>query len=88
VEQGGGKPLDVSPWFGIAGPAKLPPEIAAKIGAALDKAADNKEFLTQLDTLGAVQIRGSTSESYSQDVGREIEFWNKWAKEVGGSLTR
>ena len=88
VEQGGGKPLDVSPWFGIAGPAKLPAEIVAKIGAALDKAADNKEFLTQLDTLGAVHVRGSTSESYSQDVGQEIAFWNKWAKDVGGPLTR
>jgi len=88
VEQGGGKPLDVSPWFGIAGPAKLPPEIVAKIGAALDKGADDKEFLAQLDTLGAVPIHGSTPESYSQDVGREIIFWNKWAKEVGGPLTR
>jgi len=88
VEQGGGKPLDVSPWFGIAGPAKLPPEIVAKIGAVLDKAADNKEFLTRLDTLGAVPIHGSTSESYSHDVGQEIAFWNKWAKDVAGSLTR
>jgi len=88
VEQGGGKPLDVSPWFGIAGPAKLPAEVVARIGAALDKAADNKEFLTQLDTLGAVHIRGSTSESYSHDVGQEIAFWNKWAKDVGGPLTR
>ena len=88
VEQGGAKPLDISPWFGIAGPAKLPPEVVAKIGAALDKGADNKEFLTQLDTLGAVPVHGSTSETYARDVGQEITFWNKWAKDVAGSLTR
>jgi len=88
VEQGGGKPLDVSPWFGIAGPAKLPSEIVARIGAALDKAAENKEFLTQLDTLGAVPIHGSTSEAFTRDVGQEITFWNKWAKDVAGTLTR
>jgi tripartite-type tricarboxylate transporter receptor subunit TctC len=88
VEQAGGRRLDISPWFGIAGPAKLPPEIVAKIGAALDRAAENKEFLAQLDTLGAVPVHGSTPESYSDDVGQGVAFWNKWAKEVAGPLAR
>jgi tripartite-type tricarboxylate transporter receptor subunit TctC len=88
VEQGGGRPLDVSPWFGIAGPAKLPPEVVAKVGAALDKIADDKEFLAQLDTLGAVPIQGSTAESVTRDIGQEVAFWNKWAKDVGAPLAR
>ncbi|WP_027535089.1 tripartite tricarboxylate transporter substrate binding protein [Bradyrhizobium sp. WSM3983] len=88
VEQGGGKPLDVSPWFGIAGPAKLPPDVVEKIGAALDKAADDKEFLAQLETLGALPIHGSTAESVTTDIGQEVAFWNEWAKEMGGSLAR
>ena len=88
VEQGGGKPLDVSPWFGIAGPAKLPPEVVAKIGAALDKIADDKEFLKQLDALGAIPIHGSTADSVASDIGKEVIFWNKWAKDVGAPLAR
>ena len=88
VEQGGGKPMDLSPWFGIAGPPGLPPEIVAKIGAALDKAADDKDYLLQFDILGAVPVRGSTPESYSAEVSREIIFWNQWAKQVDATLAR
>lgn len=88
VEQGGGRPLDISPWFGIAGPANLPSDIVAKIGAALDKASDNKEFLAQLNSIGAIPVHGSAPDSYARDVGQEIIFWNKWAKDVSGQLAR
>lgn len=88
VEQGGGKPLEISPWFGIAGPANLPPEIVAKIGSALDKSADDKEFQTKIETLGAVVIRGSGAESFSRDIGREIAAWDKLVKDTGTTLLR
>ena len=88
VEQGGGKALDVSPWFGVAGPAKLPPEVVAKIGAALDKGADDPEFLKHLDTLGAVPIRGSTAESFTADIGKEQVYWDKWAKDISAPLQK
>lgn len=88
IEQAGGKPLDVSPWFGVAGPANMPSDIVAKIGAALDKGASDPEFLAHLATLGATPIQGSTAESFTADVGREEAFWNKWAKDVGAPLQK
>ena len=88
VEQGGGKPMDISPWFGVAGPANLPPDITAKIGAALDKGADDKEFLARLDTLGAVPIRGSTAESFSSDIKTELAGWTKLVQESGKAFSR
>jgi tripartite-type tricarboxylate transporter receptor subunit TctC len=88
VEQAGGKPLDISPWFGIAGPANLPPELVAKIGSALDKSADDKEFQAKIATLGAVAIRGSSAESFSRDIGLEIAAWNKLVKDTGTALLR
>jgi len=80
--------MDISPWFGVAGPANLPPDVVAKIGAALDKAGDDPEFLKQLDTLGASPIRGSTVESFTADIGKEEAYWNKWAKEIGAPLQK
>jgi tripartite-type tricarboxylate transporter receptor subunit TctC len=85
VEQGGAKPLDVSPWFGVAGPADLPPEIVAKIGEALDRGAKDPEFLKQMDTLGAVAVPGTTVASVSADIEREQAYWNNWAKENSAS---
>ena len=48
----------------------------------------HKEFLAQLDTLGAVPIHGSTAESVTRDIGQEVAFWNKWAKDVGAPLAK
>jgi tripartite-type tricarboxylate transporter receptor subunit TctC len=86
MEQAGGKPLDISPWFGVAGPANLPPDVVAKIGAALDRAEGDPEFLKQLDTIDATSIHGSTVESFTADVGKEEAYWNTWAKEIGAPL--
>lgn len=88
VVESGGKPMDLAPWFGIAGPAGLPKDIVEKLGAALDKMVSDPEFLTHLETLGALPIKGTTQESYSKEVGEEIVYWNKWAKEQASPLVR
>ncbi|MCK1510108.1 tripartite tricarboxylate transporter substrate binding protein [Bradyrhizobium sp. 18] len=88
IEEAGGKPIDISPWFGIAGPPGLPADVVAKIGAALDKASGDPEFLKQLETIGATPIAGSTVETFTADVGQEEAYWNKWAKDIGAPLQK
>ena len=88
VVESGGKPMDLAPWFGVAGPAGLPQEIVQKVGAALDKMVQEPEFLAHLETLGALPIKGTTPEAYSKEVGDEIIYWNKWAKEQSAPLVR
>jgi tripartite-type tricarboxylate transporter receptor subunit TctC len=88
VGEATGKKLDISPWFGVVGPASLPPEIIKTLGDALDKVSASKEFVAKLETIGAVPIRGSTAESYRKDVADEIVFWDKWAKDIKTPLAR
>jgi tripartite-type tricarboxylate transporter receptor subunit TctC len=88
VEEAGGGRVDLSPWFGVAGPANLPAEIVAKVGTALDRIGESEEFLTQLATLGAVPVRGSSAERFTSEVRQEILFWNKWVKDVSAPLAR
>ncbi len=80
--EAGSKPFDASPWFGVVGPANMPPDIVKKLGEALDRMTASNEFQTELEILGAVPIQGTTSESFAQDVGHEIVVWNQWAKDV------
>ncbi|RZI38407.1 tripartite tricarboxylate transporter substrate binding protein, partial [Herbaspirillum sp. HC18] len=82
LEEGGGKRMDPSPWFGIAGPAGLPPEVVKKVGDALDAMIQNKEFIIQLETMGASPIPGSTADKFTKEVGEEVVFWNKWAQDI------
>jgi len=88
VGEATGKKLDISPWFGVVGPASLPPETIKTLGDALDKVSASKEFVAKLETIGAVPIRGSTAESYHKDVADEIVFWDKWAKDIKTPLAR
>lgn len=88
IQEAGGKPMDLSPWFGIAAPAGTPNAVTKKIAAALDKVVATPEFLAQLETLGAVPVKDSSPELYSKQVAREIEFWNNWAKTLKTPLAR
>ena len=88
VEESGGKLRDPSPWFGIVGPAALPPAVVKKVGDALDAMMQNKEFVAQLEKIGASPIRGSTADKFAKEVGEEVDFWNKWAKENKTPLAR
>lgn len=88
VAESGGKQMDLSPWFGIAGPAGLPPQVVKKVSEALDKVSASKDFVNQLETIGAVPIAGSAPEKFTREVGEEAMFWNKWAKEVTVPLAR
>ena len=88
VEEAGGKPMDLSPWFGIAAPAGTPSAVTRKLAAALDKVAASPEFLAQLESLGAVPIRESSPEAYTEQVTREIDFWNDWARTLKTPLSR
>lgn len=88
IAEAGGKAMDVSPWFGIAGPAGLTPEVVKKLSDALDRVTKHNDFASHLATIGATPINGSTPEKFTKEVGEEIVFWNKWAKDVGTPLAR
>lgn len=88
LQDAGSKPIDLSPWFGIAAPAGTPGPVVQKIAAALDKVVTSPEFLAQLETLGAVPVKVSTPDLYTRQVAKEIVFWNDWAKTLTTPLAR
>ena len=88
LQEAGSKPIDLSPWFGIAAPAGTPGPVVQKVAAALDKVVTSPEFLAQLETLGAVPVKVSTPDLYTRQVAKEIVFWNDWAKTMTTPLAR
>ncbi|MGJ7542376.1 Bug family tripartite tricarboxylate transporter substrate binding protein [Variovorax sp. LT1R16] len=88
AQEAGGKPMDLSPWFGVAAPAGTPSEIVKKLATALDKVVARPEFLGQLETIGGVPIKASSPDLYTKQVAQEIDFWNQWAKSQSVPLSR
>ena len=66
--------LDNGVWFGLSAPAATPPDIIAKLNAALNKALqhpDVRDKLAKLDVTPA----GGTPEEFRQLLATQFAYW-------------
>ncbi|OWT66379.1 hypothetical protein CEY11_01200 [Candidimonas nitroreducens] len=82
IGEAGAHPMELSPWFGLAGPAHLPPAIVSRLEHAVEQLVSDKTFNTQLQQIGAVSIVGSNAKSNQSDVVREIAYWKKFVADA------
>jgi tripartite-type tricarboxylate transporter receptor subunit TctC len=66
-------------WFGVVAPAGTPPEVVAKLNAALGKAMKNPEFVKKLEELGATAV-GGTPQDFGKQIGEAIARYQKVAQ--------
>ena len=71
-----------SAWFGLFGPAGLPPELAKRISDAARQAIAQPEMRRRLETEGAIPV-GNAPEQFSAFVQSEIVRWGKVVKFSG-----
>jgi len=62
-------------WYGIFGPAGLPPEITAKMAAAIEATLTDPEIDAKMKALGTPTMRGWTPARFAQYVKDEIDTW-------------
>jgi tripartite-type tricarboxylate transporter receptor subunit TctC len=74
VAEAGVPGYDVSVWWGFLGPAKLPPEIVAKLEADLKTALQDPSVLFTLDKIGAMPV-GSSSKEFDAYMHAEATKW-------------
>jgi tripartite-type tricarboxylate transporter receptor subunit TctC len=63
-------------WFGVFGPAGLPPAIQDKLNQALNKAIQNPTLLAQFAKLG-FDAAGGTPAEFAQKMADETVMWRK-----------
>jgi len=71
-----------SAWFGIVGPANMPPPAVAALSKATLAALDDAEVKKRLFNAG-VEIRTSTPEEFARYIASEMEKWAKVVKASG-----
>lgn len=83
IAEAGVPGYETSGWFGVVGPAKLPPAILQKVHQALTEAMATQEVRSRLLAAG-IEPTSSTPEQFAEFIRSEIP---KWAKviEVSGS---
>jgi tripartite-type tricarboxylate transporter receptor subunit TctC len=72
-------------WFGIVAPAGTPPEIVARLNAALVKTAATPEFRDRLTGQG-YDVMSSTPEQMATSIRGEIAKWGKVVKASGAKV--
>ncbi|MGJ7509634.1 tripartite tricarboxylate transporter substrate binding protein [Variovorax sp. GT1P44] len=71
-----------SAWFGLFGPARMPPEVTRKISDAARQAIRQPEMQRRLEVEGAIPV-GNSPQEFSAFVQSEIKRWSKVVKFSG-----
>jgi tripartite-type tricarboxylate transporter receptor subunit TctC len=69
-------------WFGLFGPAKMPPELARRISDAARQAIASPEVKKRIESDGATPV-GDSPEEFARFVHEEIVRWGKVVKYSG-----
>ena len=82
IAESGIKDFDVNPWWGIFGPAGLPPSIVSKINADLAAILKDPDALEVLAKQGGTPFVSSPDE-FRNLLAKDIEKWAKTIKAAG-----
>jgi len=76
---------EMSTWYGLVGPANLPPEIVQKLNAALQHVLQQPKFRERLLSQGADPAPG-TAEDFGRFLVSEIDRWLSLIRAAGIAL--
>ena len=76
------KGIDLVGWLGWFGPAKMPPEVTARLNAALAKALADPAVKSAIEK-GGYESVSSTPEQLGAMVRRDIDRWGRIIKDIG-----
>lgn len=74
--------FESSAWFGLFGPARLPPEVLKRVNDAAREAVNRPEVRKRLEGEG-LQLVGNTPQEFSRFVESEIQRWRVVVKYSG-----
>lgn len=83
-DEQGLKGYEVSGWFGIVAPAATPPEIVAKLNAAVVAALKDPEVVQRIRTIG-MEPAPSTAAAFATLIDREIDKITKVLAKTGAA---
>ena len=78
-EELGYKGFDGVQWYGIAGPAKLPPDVTRTLNTAINKAIQSPALQQRLAS-EAITVMPMTPEQFGQFIQADIARWSALAK--------
>ena len=82
MQEAGFRNFDVSAWFGLLAPAKVPQPILERLEKATQEIMATKEAVARVEALG-MAAKPTTSKAFGQFMKSELEMWSKVVKDSG-----
>lgn len=82
VAESGVAGFESTAWFGLVGPASMPPAVVQQINAAVHEALANPETRKKLVSLG-LELKPSTPDHFRTTLEKEREKWSSVVKQAG-----
>ena len=76
VAEAGFPGFSVTSWMGVVGPAKLPPEIAARLNKEINELVAEPAVVENIRALGS-EPKAGKPEDFSKRIAADIARWNK-----------
>jgi tripartite-type tricarboxylate transporter receptor subunit TctC len=76
----------VSVWYGVAVPAKVPEEVAERIGASLARALNDETFRASLEKVGFPPLRSKSQAAIKDFIDADRARWSAVIKSLNISL--
>lgn len=75
VAESGFPGFDASAWYGVLAPVRTPPEVVARLNAAIGSALADKGFREQFEATGLVIAAPANAAEFAERLRREHERW-------------
>jgi len=79
--------LQTENWYGMVGPAHMPPDIVATLNKAAVEAMKDPGVVSKLSTQGAMLV-GDTPDQFREYIASETAKWAKVIKDAGVPVTK
>jgi tripartite-type tricarboxylate transporter receptor subunit TctC len=85
VAEAGLPGYDVTVWFGLLAPARMPPALVNRLSAEARTAMSNPDVVRRLEAEGTEAV-GNSPEAFAKEITREYDKWRGLVKKAGLKL--
>jgi tripartite-type tricarboxylate transporter receptor subunit TctC len=77
--------FEAKPWYGLLGPANLPPDITSKLNMAVTEILNDIEIRKKMHALGAEPMQ-MTPDQFTKITREELDKWTRVVKTSGATI--
>ncbi len=77
--------FEIRPWWGVSGPASMPPEVVNRLYTATNAILKDPDTIQRFTALG-LEIQLMTTKEFNDFLGTEIVKWTKIVKDSGAKV--